>query len=121
MVFSFSDFTFSQFDLMEKIGEEVVNIREREKNKQKYNIVIKHLGLYLYYDYHSCNKYKPDLYCDTEFVEKNQNDISQDMLELIIKSHGYDKLRKFRDFESIWYRRPATRRGRQFGPRFYII
>jgi hypothetical protein len=41
------EFALSQFDIMECIGKEVNNVREREKNKQKYNIVIKHLYQYL--------------------------------------------------------------------------
>ncbi len=41
------EFALSQFDLMEKIGQEVNNVRQTEKNKQKYNIVIKHLCEYL--------------------------------------------------------------------------
>lgn len=40
-------FALSPFDIMECIGQEVNNIRETEKNKQKYNIVIKHLYRYL--------------------------------------------------------------------------
>ena len=41
------EFALSQFDIMECIGKEVNDVREREKNKQKYNIVIKHLYQYL--------------------------------------------------------------------------
>lgn len=41
------DFALSQFDIMQLIGQEVNNVRETEKNKQKYNIVIKHLYQYL--------------------------------------------------------------------------
>jgi hypothetical protein len=41
------DFALSQFDIMGRIGQEVNNVRETEKNKEIYNIVIKHLTEYL--------------------------------------------------------------------------
>jgi hypothetical protein len=97
------EFALSQYDLMEKIGQDVKNIRETEKNKKLYSDIIKHLDDYMDYYEDSITPeiiYNADLRCDVNFLEFN--DLYNEYEHIIMKSHDMDE-ESFNDLCDNWY------------------
>ena len=82
------EFALSQYDLMEKIGQDVKNIRETEKNKKIYSHVVKHLNDYMDYYEDSITPetvYNGDIRCDVNFLE--YNDLWKEYYQIIVNSY----------------------------------